>query len=89
MGSKNPERCAPTLADDLPLAVLVERFADWRLAVYCAGCMQMKRFDPRDLRARKKPPITIGEFRTRLRCEKCEGGTVMLVKPVLKARRER
>ena len=90
MGSKNPERCAPTLSDSTSIAYLAERFPDWRLFVYCGGCVRTRKYDPRELLTRTTPPATVGELRARVSCgKKCREDFVKHVKPVLKARRER
>lgn len=90
MGSRNPERVAPTLSDGLTFGELVKRFEQWRLEAYCVPCMRANRLDPRKLCEQYGPAETVGALKRRLKCIRCGGrGERPQLRAVLRHRRER
>jgi hypothetical protein len=91
VGSKNPERCAPWLTDTTRLAELAERFEQWRIEVYCAGCIRSNRLEPRKLIELLGPAATVGDLRPRLKCIRCGGRSedAPRLRAVLRRRKER
>jgi hypothetical protein len=91
MGSKNPERCAPSLDDTMRLATLADQYPQWRIEVYCAACMRLTRLEPRTLLSGARPPETIRQLRARLKCEGCGGRSEWkpMLRLVIRHRRER